>query len=228
MVCFSGPHGAGKSTFMHALLQQHPERFVLYPDRLSFARSNEPFLRNRAKLVKYFHEWIDQQEFLKEYPDKTVFVDRCVYDGMVYTKAYADIGWIVPEEYLLLEQFRKQLFCAEPHYNAMPSHLVVLVPPLDAIVTRLERRWTTKGKKWREEDKTYLAAAHDGFSHMERIFTGTSLLKLDKDLSLEEEMQQFMTWMEQVQDKGQQSKAVPETCIPELAYSCIPLAVNYK
>jgi thymidylate kinase len=189
-IYFSGPHGAGKSSFIEAITKAHPGRFALYPDRLNFVKVEEPITRNRSKYVKYYHEWLDQGKFAEENPGKTVLGDRCLYDGIVYGRAFTRLGFITLQDQERNEQIGRLLF------DKYPDNLVVLNPPLDVIVERLKNRWETKPKKWREENLEYLAEAHKGFSQIQAIFEGKHLLVINENMRMNEQVERFTAWFE--------------------------------
>jgi thymidylate kinase len=189
-IYFSGPHGSGKSSFIEAVARARPDTFALYPDRLVFAKCDDPAIRNRSKYIKYYHEMLDQERFAQENPGKIILGDRCLYDGIVYGRAFTRLGFATTQDQERNEQVGRLLF------DKYPDNLVVLNPPLEAIVKRLEERWKTKEKKWREENLSYLEEAHKGYGKIHEIFEGKNLLVINENLSIKEEVARFNEWFE--------------------------------
>lgn len=189
---FSGPHGAGKSSLIKGVCSSNPD-FLLYPDRLEFAKMEEPRLRHKSKITKYFQEYCDQLNFEKENPGKIIIGDRCMYDSYAYGRAFVKLGWLSKEDNALHEYLTEKWF----ENDIKPQHLVVLNPPLESIVERLRKRWEKKAKKWREEDFQYLKAAHEQYKELPNLFTGKNLLYLNKDTTIEDEVNQTLEWVDE-------------------------------
>jgi thymidylate kinase len=188
IVYFSGPHGAGKSSLIRGICEYSSD-FIAYPDRLKFAHVDEPALRQKSKIAKIFQEYCDQLDFEKENPDKIVLGDRCIYDCMVYSNAYQKIGWISAEQ----NNDNKRL--SEILNECYPSHLVVLNPRYETLVSHIQQRWKRGEKKWREENQGYLKAVHDEFESLPEYFRGKNLLYLGKEAPVEDEVDETISWM---------------------------------
>ncbi|MBS3142997.1 deoxynucleoside kinase [Candidatus Woesearchaeota archaeon] len=184
----SGAQGSGKTTLIRSLCEANPDLFVAYPDRLEFARSDDPYERVKSKLFKYYHEWIDQRKFSESHPGKVVLGDRCVYDSLVYARAFEQLGWITPEQSASITALAMQM------PEIFPEHFVVCNASLETVVERLRHRWETNEKKWNEDSIPYLAAAVDQFNALPRYFLGSKLLMIDGTLSVGDRLAKFMDW----------------------------------
>ncbi|MBW2995540.1 deoxynucleoside kinase [Candidatus Woesearchaeota archaeon] len=183
-IYFSGPHGAGKSSLIRGLCS-HPD-FISYPDRLKFAKVDEPYIRQKSKIAKIFQEYCDQLNFEKQHPGKIVLGDRCIYDCLIYANAYEKLGWITKQENKKIKQ------CANTFDDCKPDNVVVLNPPYETLVKHIKQRWKKSKKKYREDNFNYLKAVHEEFKQFP--FQG-NLLYLDEILTVEQEVDKALEWI---------------------------------
>jgi len=202
IIYFSGPHGAGKSSLIRGICNYSPE-FVAYPDRLMFAHVDEPYLRQKSKIAKIFQEYCDQLNFEEENKGKIVLGDRCIYDCLIYAKAYERLGWITKEQNISIKDISEKFF------DCFPSHLVVLNPPLECLVEHIKQRWKKGKKKWREENFQYLKTVYEKFEKLPDYFSGKNLLYINDKLKVEQEIDKVVDWMTQKKIlKGRKLEAI--------------------
>ena len=204
-IYFSGPHGGGKSTLMQKIKESSPEFFFLYPeDTLSFPQVTENYFeRLKSKLLRYYFEELDQQEYeqknadnrkkegglKKNNPEKILLCSRCVYDSVAYSRAYLQLGWINQKEYQQLEKITQEVF------DKLPERVVILNPSLETLQKQLQKRWTTGERKWNEENNAYLEAARIEFAGVyKRDITEKNILYLS-DEPLEKKVEKTVEWV---------------------------------
>ena len=195
IIYVSGTQGAGKSTLIEEICKADPEQHIAYPDRLKFVKVLTPVERQVAKMVKFYQEKCDQAAFATEHPGKIVLADRSFYDGIVYGRAFRNLGWITEEQCDMIEEIARLMMAVTGDTFA---HYEVLVnPPFDVVQKRLEHRWAENRKKWKEDDIAYIREAHAEFNRMPSYFRGASLLVLNEEKPLDVLVREFFDWAEE-------------------------------
>ncbi|MBS3142998.1 deoxynucleoside kinase [Candidatus Woesearchaeota archaeon] len=188
----SGTQGAGKTSFIKGICEAQPDLYIAYPDRLHFAKVETPVERQVAKMVKFYHELCDQKKYGEEHPGKIVIADRGFYDGIVYGRVFETLGWMTHEQVEAVEQIARLMVAVSEDTFSQLS--VVLNPPLDVVLERLTKRWTEKGKKWREGETAYISEAHAEFNRLPSYFRGESILVLQQAKPVCELVENFNEW----------------------------------
>ncbi|MBW3011715.1 deoxynucleoside kinase [Candidatus Woesearchaeota archaeon] len=192
IIYFSGPHGAGKSSLIKGVESSSPN-ILRYKDRLEFVKVEDPRRRHKSKIVKYYQEYCDMLNFHDENPGKIILGDRSLYDGYAYGRAFVNLGWLDKDDCQLHEKIIEMFF----EKDEKPQHIVILNPPLEAIIERLHKRWETKSKKWREDNFEYLKAVHEEFRQIPDYFDGKRLLYLGDEMTVEESVSKTAEWVHQ-------------------------------
>lgn len=158
VVFVSGVHGSGKSTLLRALLGQRAD-FVL-GDEVALPALSSFFERQAGRHCRYFLHACSYTALSLAHPEQTIFGDRCCYDGLAYTRAYRTLGWVDDAYVARVRDLHAALFTSDH----LPERVLFVNPPLAFVEKNLQKRWQETGsKKWREEDMSYLAAAHAAF-----------------------------------------------------------------
>jgi deoxyadenosine/deoxycytidine kinase len=199
IIYVSGPHGAGKSSLIKSVCAYTGAAY--YPDRLKFAHVENPLLRQRAKIAKFFQEYCDLQNFERENPGKDIIADRCIYDLIAYDNAFEQLGWISKDEGKRNHETIQNLFAPEDSMMpSMPQNVAILNPPFETLVEHLQKRWKTAQKKWREEDFEYLKEVHKAYRLLPEFYYIENLLVIETNTTLEEEVEMFMRWRSKINE----------------------------
>jgi hypothetical protein len=160
----SGPHGSGKTSLAERLSLDFSE--IIVPElstRIRKFYSGIPeeeidFFHRQA--LKSCQRAIENHEYLliaKENPEKLFLANRCIYDVLVYTKAFKDIGWVSEEERKKIDELGFLYgFLIEPR-------AIILNPGSEVCKRHLEKRWESGKKKFKEADMKYLDSVCKGF-----------------------------------------------------------------
>ncbi|MFI0938580.1 AAA family ATPase [Streptomyces sp. NPDC021020] len=157
----SGPHGGGKTTLIERLVRDRPDFSALSFD-IDFLRDFTSFkgLQHWERcLVRLYH-----RSYLTTLADSRatadpgthLLVSRGIRDSEAYIRAYTKLGWITPE------QFRDLDFVLRNQAHPVPT--VLLVPPLDTVVTRLRGR--TRAGVREERDRVFRHEDTDEFTRL--------------------------------------------------------------
>lgn len=155
LVFLSGPHGAGKTTLSRRLEEVLPDILVPKLRTVTPKFHTSVSERQALKLCQKAIENYEALEVAKAQPEKIVLGNRCIYDGYAYGSAFAYLGWVSEEEYKHLVRFSKFVFPRE----VCEPYAIVLNPPFELVRQRLENRWKSEERKWREENLEYGRAA---------------------------------------------------------------------
>lgn len=155
----SGPHAAGKTTRVKGLEECEPS--LLVPKLITTTPKfhTEPLERIILKIGERAIENYEVLQIAKQNENKIILGNRCIYDGDAYAKAYLSLSWITDSQYKLLIDLGKYMFPEE----VRDPFAIVYNPPFEVIRERLQNRWKTEEKKWKEEDLEYAKAAGEAF-----------------------------------------------------------------
>ncbi|MBI5466602.1 MAG: deoxynucleoside kinase [Candidatus Kerfeldbacteria bacterium] len=189
VVYVSGVHGCGKSTLRKMLEKDH--RFLLHT-RPGHCHFDEPYYRQAWRLTRYHIEALDQQQWSEANPRRIILGDRCVYDGQLYTRAFADLGWMSQERADQLEQFFQVLF----PLALRPEYVVHLSMPKEWVKDLIRRRWEIEGQKWREDQFAYFDQVYDKY---EAFYASPpcQVLRLTTT-NRADQVTQIMAWLENI------------------------------
>lgn len=191
-----------------------------YPERLKFAKADNPSVRQLAKIAKIYHEQLDAEAFQEEHPGKTIIADRCVYDCIAYCRAFTKLGWQTEEE------LKKQEMLVSLLFTEMPERVIIVNPPLEEIILHLQKRWSEGKKKWREEDFGYLKAVRQEF---ELLHSQTPCLYLNHNYTIEKGAelareyaeQQYVASIFKILDDKAERAMFPQGATPHNAHRCL-------
>ena len=189
LVFISGPHGAGKSTLADRIAESDDK--ILIPE----LKTNTPKLetdvvveRTTMKICQRAMENYELTETARKNPGKIIFGNRCNHDVEAYSRAFLNLGWISQKEHEQLISF--SLYA----HNFVSQRAIIYNPPYEIVVERLQKRWKTEKKKWREDNLDYLHAVCKAFE----MFKGRpNILYLDGNVDLG----QTVSWMKNSSSK---------------------------
>ena len=151
LLFISGPHGVGKTTFKR-LFEKQSDRFLSFVKSEHFAKLTDPYERQLLRICKYRIDYDRQVNLAIQNPDKIIVCDRCVFDGVIYTKALYNYGMINLEQFNKINSQYSSLFQIED----LPQNIIFLDNSFDEISNRLQERQKVEGAKWNENDLGYL------------------------------------------------------------------------
>ncbi len=165
-----GPHGSGKTTFGKKLAEQNNEIVIpeLYSRNIKFNIQDEQY-RQYLKICSRAIENFEYLQIAKNNPDKIILANRCIYGVLAYNFVYYQMGWISEQAYKGNSIHSKNFFRQE----VREPYAIVVNPGLDKCKEHLKKRWKQKGKKWREQDMSYLEFAcevYEQYKHNDKIF----------------------------------------------------------
>ena len=150
------------------------------------------------QILKVCSRAIENFEYLKiakENPDRLILANRCVYDVLTYNNVYYKKGWIDKSTRDLYDAHTYDFFRDE---NKNPR-AIILNPNLEKVLEHLEKRWSEKGKKWREEDLDYAKFACEEY---EKLRFNDNIYYIDHEIDLKStiEIRKVSEWMNNVYD----------------------------
>ena len=164
IVYLSGPHGVGKSTLIEDLKQFDMGRVreqIAHMEGLTDNVSRQIW-RNALHCVEHR----ENLAYIMTQPLKSVVIgDRCFLDDVAYVNTCVELGWLTPE-------YRKGIFDnAEFQYKLSntpkPERFIVLLPPLEWNIERIEERWIEGiPAKWCEKNYPYLEVVRRNFEEL--------------------------------------------------------------
>ena len=162
LIFISGPHAAGKTTLIHNLKAADPS--LLTPELSSRAPQfhTDPLERIILKIAQRAIENYEYAQIAKTNPEKIILGNRCIYDSEAYARAYLELGWISFEQYELINKLGKNFFPQE----VREPEAIVYNPAFEAVKERLQERWKTTERKWKEDDLDYCRAACESFKEL--------------------------------------------------------------
>ena len=164
VVYLSGPHGVGKSTLIDDLKSFDRKRVVEQIAHMEGLTDNvsRQIWRNALHCIEHR----ENLSYAMSQPPRTVVIgDRCFLDDIAYVNACAELGWITQEH-------RKGIFeNAEFQYTMSgtpkPENFIVLLPPLEWNIKRIEERWQEGiPAKWCERNFYYLGVVRKQFEQL--------------------------------------------------------------
>ncbi len=164
VVYLTGPHGVGKSTLVEDLKKYDAERI-----REQIAHMESLTDNISRQIWRISLHCVEHRENLiyaaKQKHNSIVIGDRCWFDDHAYVSAFATLGWITPQQ-------RDQVFELEQltYKNSgtpLPQTFIVLLPPLDWNIARIQERWEEgTPAKWCEHNFDYLKVVREEFEHL--------------------------------------------------------------
>jgi len=161
IVYLCGPHGVGKSTLIDDLKQFDTGRVkeqIAHMEGLTDNVSRQLW-RNALHCIEHR----ENLNYAMTQPPKSVVIgDRCFLDDTAYVRTCVEMGWL-PAHYA-----EKILINADFQYEISntpkPEKFIVLLPPLEWNIERIEERWQEEGTvKWCERNFNYLGVVRNNF-----------------------------------------------------------------
>ncbi len=164
VVYLCGPHGVGKSTLIDDLKQYDMGRVkeqIAHMEGLTDNVSRQLW-RNALHCCEHRE---NLAYAMTQSPKSVVIGDRCFLDDIAYVRACVELGWME-------EKYRDGIFDnAEFQYRMSgtpkPERFILLLPPKDWNISRIEERWKEGiPAKWCEKNFHYLGVVRHSFEHL--------------------------------------------------------------
>jgi len=151
IVYFSGVHGSGKSTLVREITKNDG---FLEHKRVHSVKLEDTYIRSVWRLTKYYIEAREQLMLAQTNKNQLILGNRCVYDNFAYMNAFQKLNWVSDEDI----KHHSDVFEALFPESLLPKTVIHIAPPFDWVRERLNERWQTESKKWREDNFGYLQA----------------------------------------------------------------------
>lgn len=164
VVYLCGPHGVGKSTLIDDLKSFDQERVVEQIAHMEGLTDNisRQIWRNALHCIEHRENlnYVTSQP-----PNSVVIGDRCFLDDMAYVNACTELGWMTQEHKKgILENAE---FVYKMSRTPKPENFIVLLPPLEWNIERIEERWQEGiPAKWCERNFHYLGVVRNQFEQL--------------------------------------------------------------
>lgn len=161
IIYICGPHGVGKSTLLNDIKSSNGQ---VREQLFHHEALQEQVTRQLWRAALHCIEHRENLSYVHTLPPKAVVVgDRCFLDDLAYVRAFEKIKWMTPTE------CRNVLSMTEDIYiktgTPKPESFIILLPPLEWNISRIEERWTNgEEPKWCELNFNYLSAVRGQFS----------------------------------------------------------------
>lgn len=164
VVYLCGPHGVGKSTLIEDLKSFDRKRVVEQIAHMEGLTDNvsRQIWRNALHCIEHR----ENLNYAMSQPPKTVVIgDRCFLDDIAYVSACTELGWITQEHKEGI--FENAEFQYKMSGTPKPENFIILLPPLDWNITRIEERWEEGiPAKWCERNFHYLGVVRNQFEQL--------------------------------------------------------------
>ena len=161
VVYLCGPHGVGKSTLIEDLKQFDMGRIkeqIAHMEGLTDNLSRQIWRSSLHCIEHRENLWYA----MSQPPNSVIIGDRSYLDDIAYVNAFTRLGWLTSGQ-------RKGIFKSTELLYRMsstpkPERFIVLLPPLDWNIARIEERWASGVPlKWQEDNFEYLDDVRDQF-----------------------------------------------------------------
>lgn len=186
-----GPHGVGKSTLIEDLKSFDTKRVVEQIAHMEGLTDNvsRQIWRNALHCIEHR----ENLNYVMQQPPGTVVIgDRCMLDDTAYINACTELGWL-PAGY------REKIFeNAEFQYTMSntpkPENFIILMPPLDWNIERIEERWVEGiPPKWCERNFHYLGVVRNQFAGLATLMPDNVVVVEETDR--EGRVKRIKTWL---------------------------------
>ncbi|MFC6232547.1 deoxynucleoside kinase [Paenibacillus allorhizosphaerae] len=195
-IFISGPHGSGKTTLIDKLLSNYG-MFVENSFDIDFI-SQFPSIKTLSHfercLLRLYHRiyisyYADQ--FAQMQNGKVTLVSRGIYDSEAYINVYKEYDWITGENSNTLDFILRN--------NTYTPYTIVLNPPVEVIMQRLEKRIETGVRGTR--DKVF--KIEDTYEFVKSLHNQFMLFKNRKNIlyiedNTEKEVEAILHWIEEI------------------------------
>lgn len=162
VVYLSGPHGVGKSTLIEDLKSFDRERVVEQIAHMESLTDNisRQLWRNSLHCVEHRE---NLAYAMSQSPKSVVIGDRCFLDDRAYCAACAKLGWISQQDKDNIARHADLTY--EISNTPKPENFIILLPPYDWNMARIEERWAEGiPAKWCERNFHYLGVVREQFT----------------------------------------------------------------
>jgi len=156
-----GPHGTGKSTLIHDLASFNKDRVR---EQIVHVDSDDELTRQVWRIGLHCVEHRENLAFVQtQSKDSVVIGDRCFLDDYNYMEAFVKLGWLERAKREDLVDVTERLY--EATGTPTPEKFIILLPPFEWNVARIEERWQAgEPAKWCEHNFEYLKAVRSEFA----------------------------------------------------------------
>ena len=190
VVYLSGPHGVGKSTLIDDLKSFDQKRVVEQIAHMEGLTDNvsRQIWRNALHCIEHR----ENLNYAMTQPPMTVVIgDRCCLDDIAYVNACTELGWITQEnrDGILANAEFQYTMSGTPK----PENFIVLLPPIEWNIERIEERWQDGIlPKWCERNFNYLGVVRKQF---EQLATTMDNVVVVEETSREGRVKKIKSWL---------------------------------
>ncbi len=161
VVYLCGPHGVGKSTLIDDLKQFDMGRVkeqIAHMEGLTDNMSRQLWRSSLHCIEHRENLWYA----MGQPPNSVIIGDRSYLDDIAYVRAFTSLGWLTPEQRDGIFENTELLYRISS--TPKPERFIVLLPPLDWNIARIEERWASGiPPKWYEDNFEYLSIVRNQF-----------------------------------------------------------------
>lgn len=192
VIYLCGPHGVGKSTLIESLKEDIINidivEQIAHMESLS-EMMNRQIWRNTLHIIEHRQNLMGAASK----PRSFILGDRSTFDDEAYQDAFLKLGWLSQEEYTNVQKLIN--FTYELTSTPKPCRFIVVLPPYDWNVARLEERWNEGDElKWRENDLAYLVKVREAFEVKAKELPSENVLIL-RDTDQQIRVHQVKKWL---------------------------------
>jgi thymidylate kinase len=196
VIYICGAHGSGKSTLIEDLKVAQLGKLREQLGHMESLEENISRQIWRAGLHCIEHR--ENLAYASTLPKGAVVIgDRCDLDDLAYTSAFVELGWLGKEEFLNLRELAEATYKLSG--TPKPKRFIILTPPLDWNIARIEERWKNGERvKWNEDNYTYLEAVMNQYQSL-AFATGGALSVGETDR--EERVVKIKKWLAEAKEE---------------------------
>jgi len=133
--------------------------------------------------------------YAKFQPGNSVVIgDRCFLDDVAYIRAFKKLGWMTTKECKSVFSMTDDIY--KKSGTPRPERFVILLPPLDWNIDRIQERWG-KGEdaKWCELNFDYLKVVRDEFEKCAEFLTSKKQVKVIRETDRKKRIDSVKEWL---------------------------------
>jgi len=165
VIYIGGSHGSGKSTLIDDLKMYDRRRVREQLAHMEGLTDNINRQIWRATLHCIEHR--ENLVYASTQPENSVVIgDRSFLDDFIYMSSFVKLGWMTENERDRMIAIENLIY--KNSNTPKPENFIILVPPLDWNIERIEERWQAgQPPKWCEMNFDYLKVVRNEFESLE-------------------------------------------------------------